>query len=108
MNNESNFLMYQTANGDIKIQVRLEGETAWMAQKAMAELFQTSPQNITLHIKNIYEEGELLADATCKNYLQVQNEGEREVKRRIKHYNLEMIITIGYHVRSHCGTQFRQ
>lgn len=108
MNNESNFLMYQTENGDTKIQVRLEGETVWMTQKAMAELFQTSPQNITLHIKNIYEERELLEEATCKNYLQVQNEGEREVKRRVKHYNLEIIIAVGYRVRSHRGTQFRQ
>ncbi|MFB7305314.1 virulence RhuM family protein [Heyndrickxia sporothermodurans] len=108
MNSESSFLMYQTENGDTKIQVRLEGETVWMTQKAMAELFQTSPQNITLHIKNIYEEGELLEESTCKNYLQVQNEGEREVKRRVKHYNLEMIIAVGYRVRSHRGTQFRQ
>lgn len=108
MNSESSFLMYQTENGDTKIQVRLEGETVWMTQKAMAELFQTSPQNITLHIKNIYEEGELSEEATCKNYLQVQNEGEREVKRRVKHYNLEMIIAVGYRVRSHRGTQFRQ
>ena len=108
MNNESNFLMYQTENEDTKIQVRLEGETVWMTQKAMAELFQTSPQNITLHIKNIYEERELLEEATCKNYLQVQNEGEREVKRRVKHYNLEIIIAVGYRVRSHRGTQFRQ
>src|SRR5690606_24963187 len=72
------------------------------------ELFQTSTQNITLHIKNVYAEGELLEEATCKNYLQVQNEGAREVKRQAKHYNLEMIIAVGYRVRSHRGTQFRQ
>lgn len=108
MSNETSFLMYQTENGDTKIQVRLEGETVWMTQKAMAELFQTSTQNITLHIKNVYAEGELLEEATCKNYLQVQNEGAREVKRQAKHYNLEMIIAVGYRVRSHRGTQFRQ
>lgn len=108
MSNETNFLMYQTENGETKIQVRLEGETVWMTQKAMAELFQTSTQNITLHIKNVYAEGELLEEATCKNYLQVQNEGAREVKRQSKHYNLEMIIAVGYRVRSHRGTQFRQ
>src|SRR5690625_3746558 len=108
MPQNTNILIYQTEEGNTKIQVRLEGETVWMTQKAMAELFQTSPQNITLHIKNIYEEGELLEEATCKNYLQVQNEGEREVKRRVKHYNLEMIIAVGYRVRSHRGTQFRQ
>lgn len=108
MSDEANFLMYQTENGETKIQVRLEGETVWMTQRAVAELFQTSPQNITLHIKNIYAEGELLEEATCKNYLQVQNEGTREVKRQAKHYNLEMIIAVGYRVRSHRGTQFRQ
>ncbi|WP_153731836.1 virulence RhuM family protein [Sporosarcina obsidiansis] len=108
MDNNSNFLMYQTENGETKIQVRLEGETVWMTQKAMAELFQTSTQNITFHIKNVYSEGELLEEATCKNYLQVQNEGAREVKRQAKHYNLEMIIAVGYRVRSHRGTQFRQ
>lgn len=108
MDSNSNFLMYQTENGDTKIHVRLEGDTVWMTQKAMAELFQTSTQNITLHIKNIYAEGELLEESTCKNYLQVQNEGAREVKRQSKHYNLEMIIAVGYRVRSHRGTQFRQ
>lgn len=100
--------MYQTEDGNTKIQVRMEGETVWMTQKAMAELFQTTPQNITLHIKNIYEEAELLVSSTCKEYLQVQVEGSREVKRKAKHYNLEMIIAVGYRVRSHRGTQFRQ
>ena len=71
-----------------KIDVRLENETVWMTQKTIAELYQTSPQNITLHIKNIYEEGELHEDATCKDYLRVQNEGSRQVKRKAKHYNL--------------------
>nr|WP_269719499.1 RhuM family protein [Bacillus timonensis] len=79
-----------------------------MTQKAIAELYQTTPQNITLHVKNIYEEGELEEESTCKYYLQVQNEGSREVKRKAKHYNLEMILAIGYRVRSHRGTQFRQ
>jgi hypothetical protein len=108
MNNETNILIYQTEKGNTKIDVRLENETVWMTQKAIAELYQTSPQNITLHIKNIYEEGELQEEATCKYYLQVQNEGSRQVKRKAKHYNLEMIIAIGYRVRSHRGTQFRQ
>lgn len=100
--------MYQTEHGDTKIQVRLEDETVWMTQKAMAELYQTTPQNITLHIKHIYNDGELLEEATCKEFLQVQIEGAREVKRMTKHYNLEMIIAVGYRVRSHRGTQFRQ
>ncbi|MDC3418338.1 virulence RhuM family protein [Aquibacillus salsiterrae] len=108
MNNETNILIYQTEEGNTKIDVRLENETVWMTQKAIAELYQTSPQNITLHIKNIYEEGELKEEATCKYYLQVQDEGSRQVKRKAKHYNLEMIIAIGYRVRSHRGTQFRQ
>jgi len=79
-----------------------------MTQKAIAELYQTTSQNITLHIKNVYEEYELHQDSTCKEYLQVQVEGSREIKRSIKHYNLEMIISIGYRVRSHRGTQFRR
>jgi hypothetical protein len=108
LENESNLLIYQTEDGHTKIDVRLENETVWMTQKAIAELFQTSPQNITLHVKNIYEERELDAEATCKFYLQVQNEGSREVKRKAKHYNLEMILAIGYRVRSHRGTQFRK
>ncbi len=108
MEDQTHFLMYQTEDGNTKIQVRMEGETVWMTQKAMAELFQTTPQNITLHIKNIYEEAELLVSSTCKEYLQVQVEGSREVKRKAKHYNLEMIIAVGYRVRSHRGTQFRQ
>ncbi len=105
---ETSILIYQTEDGNTKIDVRLENETVWMTQKGIAELFQTSPQNITLHIKNIYEEGELQQEVTCKYYLQVQSEGRREVKRKAKHYNLEMIIAIGYRVRSHRGTQFRQ
>lgn len=108
MNNDSNILIYQTEEGNTKIDVRLDNGTVWMTQKAIAELYQTTPQNITLHIKNIYEEDELKEEATCKNYLQVQKEGEREVKRNAKHYNLEMILAIGYRVRSHRGTQFRQ
>ncbi|MDQ0351509.1 hypothetical protein J2R98_001323 [Alkalibacillus filiformis] len=108
MQNYTNILIYQTEEGNTKIDVRLENETVWMTQKAIAELYQTSSQNITLHIKKIYEECELQEEATCKYYLQVQNEGSREIKRKAKHYNLEMIIAIGYRVRSHRGTQFRQ
>lgn len=100
--------MYQTEDGETKIDVRIESETVWMTQKSMAELYQTTPQNITLHIKNIYAENELNENSTCKDYLQVQIEGSREVKRKKKHYNLEMIIAVGYRVRSHRGTQFRQ
>lgn len=108
MDNQTDLLMYQTEDGETKINVRLEDETVWMTQKAIAELFQTTPQNITLHIKNIFEENEMFEDSTCKDYLQVQIEGSREVKRKTRHYNLEMILAIGYRVRSHRGTQFRQ
>ncbi|MGG1617227.1 virulence RhuM family protein [Paenibacillus sp. NRS-1782] len=108
MNNRTDILMYQTEDGNTKIDVKLENGNVWMTQKAIAELYQTTSQNITLHIKHIYVENELAFDATCKEYLQVQIEGSREIKRKVKHYNLEMIIAVGYRVRSHRGTQFRQ
>ncbi|WP_338552270.1 virulence RhuM family protein [Paenibacillus sp. KS-LC4] len=108
MENYTDILIYQTEDGNTKIDVKLENGTVWMTQKAIAELYQTSSQNITLHIKNIYKEEELYFESTCKEYLQVQIEGSRKVERRAKHYNLEMIIAIGYRVRSHRGTQFRR
>jgi len=103
-----NILIYQAEDGKTHINVRMEGDTVWLTQSAMAELFQTSSQNITMHIKNIYAEGELSEVATCKDYLQVQSEGGREVQRALKHYNLEVIIAVGYRVKSHRGTQFRR
>ncbi|TCT12190.1 hypothetical protein EDC18_11336 [Natranaerovirga pectinivora] len=108
MENKTDILIYQLEDGKTKIDVRIENETVWMTQKAIAELYQTTSQNITLHIKNIYEEGELEENSTCKNYLQVQTEGNRTVQRNSRHYNLEMIIAIGYRVRSSRGTQFRR
>jgi hypothetical protein len=105
--NKTDILIYQMEDGKTKIDVRLEDETVWMTQKVIAELYQTTPQNITLHVKNIYEERELDKNTTCKNYLQVQTEGKRQVRRNTSHYNLEMIIAIGYRVRSSRGTQFR-
>lgn len=108
MENDTDILIYQTEDGNTKIDVKLENGTVWMTQKAIAELFQTTAQNITLHIKNIYEENEINQESTCKEYLQVQIEGSREIKRIAKHYNLEVIIAIGYRVRSHRGTQFRR
>lgn len=108
METNTGFLMYQTENGDTKIQVRLEGETVWMTQKAMAELFQKGVPTINEHIKNIYAEGELKEEATIRKNRIVQVEGSREVEREVTFYNLEVIIAVGYRVRSHCGTQFRQ
>lgn len=108
MNDESNLLMYQTEDGETKIDVRLEGETVWMTQKAMAKLYQKSVKTINEHIKNIYEEKELLEKATIRKNRIVQKEGNRSVEREVSFYNLEMIIAVGYRVRSHRGTQFRK
>lgn len=102
------FLLYSTEDGRLRVEVRLEDASVWLSQAAIALLFQTTPQNITQHIRAIYTEGELDQDRTRKDYLQVRLEGNREVKRSIKHYNLEVIIAVGYRVRSSRGTQFRQ
>jgi hypothetical protein len=99
-------LIYQDAG--LNLQVRLDGQTVWLTQLQMADLFQTSKQNISLHIQNIIAEGELTAEATVKQYLTVQTEGARQVRRQVDHYNLEMILAVGYRVRSQRGTQFRQ
>ena len=105
---ESSFLLYSTSDGKEKIEVRLENESVWLTQAAMAELFQTTPQNITIHLKEIFVEGELSESVTCKENLQVQKEGTREVSRIRKFYNLEVILAVGYRVRSHRGTRFRR
>jgi hypothetical protein len=105
---KSEIVLYQTEDGQTRIQCRFENENVWMTQALMAELFQTTPQNITLHLKAIYEEGELTEAATCKDYLQVRAEGPRQVQRALRHYNLEAILAVGYRVRSPRGTAFRQ
>jgi hypothetical protein len=104
----SEILFYQTEDGKSRIEVRLEGETLWLDQNGLADLFQSTRQNITIHIQNIYEEKELSEEATCKESLQVQTEGKRRIERRIKFYNLDVILAVGYRVRSHRGTQFRR
>lgn len=104
---KSELILYQTEDGQMKIDVRLQDETVWLTQKLMAELFQTTPQNITIHLKNIYNEGELVESATCKDFLQVQAEGPRQVERMQRFYNLDMIISVGYRVKSHVATRFR-
>lgn len=106
-NNNSEILLYQTEDGQTKIDVRLEEETVWLSQAQMVELFQTTKQNISLHIKNIFDEGELQENSTVKDYLTVQAEGKREVQRNLKIYNLDVIISVGYRVKSPQGTQFR-
>jgi hypothetical protein len=101
-------ILYQTEDGRTRIECRFEGETLWLTQALIAELFATTPQNITQHIKAIYAEGELDEQATCKPYLQVRQEGVRRVERAALHYGLPMILAVGYRVRSPRGTQFRQ
>ena len=100
-------LIYQNEKGDTKVDVYFNDSTIWMTQRSIAELFHTTPQNITLHIKNIYEDGELDEAATCKNYLQVQQEGKRQVQREVKIYNLQVILALGYRVRNNVGMHFR-
>jgi len=102
------FVLFHSQDGSVRIECRFEQETLWLPQSAIAELYQVSPQAITQHIRAIYDEGELLHQATCKDYLQVQTEGKREVKRNIQHYSLPVILAVGYRVRSTRGTQFRQ
>ncbi len=104
---KSQFLVYQAENGAIKIDVRFEDETVWLTQPLIAELFQTSQQNISLHLQHIYEEGELEPQATHKESLSVRSEGSREVSRNLEYYNLDAIISVGYRVKSRVATQFR-
>lgn len=101
------FLVYETEDGKLKIDVRLEDETVWLTQQLIADLFQSSKQNISHHINSIYEEGELSPEATVKKYLTVRQEGNREVKRLLDYYNLDMIISVGYRVKSQVATRFR-
>ena len=106
--NTGRILIYQNEKGDTKIDVYFEQDTIWMTQRSMAELYQVTPQNITTHIKHIYEDGELDQRATCKSYLQVQMEGNRQIRRDTKFYSLDMILAVGYRVRSNVGIHFRR
>ena len=108
LENAGRILIYQNEKGDTKIDVYFADETVWMTQKSISELYQTTPQNITLHIKNVYADGELEEKATCKSYLQVRKEGSRDVKRDQKYYSFDMILAIGYRVRSNVGIHFRR
>ncbi|MFA6394314.1 MAG: RhuM family protein [Patescibacteria group bacterium] len=104
----SQIIIYKTEDGRTKIDVRFDGDTVWLAQNALAELFQTTKQNIGQHIKNITEEGELSENSTVKKFFTAQKEGNREVKREIEFYNLDLIISVGYRVKSSIATAFRQ
>jgi hypothetical protein len=101
-------LIYQTEGGQTKIEVRLEGETLWLSQRLLAELFQVSVKTINEHLKNIYEEGELDPVATIRKFRIVQTEGGRQVAREVDYYSLDMIISVGYRIKSHIATRFRQ
>lgn len=107
MQTASQFLVYQTEDGKLKIDVRFEGESVWLTQQQMAELFQTTKQNVSLHIQNIYDEQELERDSTVKESLTVQQEGNRSVRRQLEFYNLDVIISIGYRIKSAVATRFR-
>ena len=108
VSNGGNMLIYQSEEGKIKIDVKLEEDTLWLTQAQMCELYQTSRTNVVEHIKHIYEEGELQEEATCRNFRQVRQEGNRMVNRTVPYYNLDMIIALGYRVRSITATRFRQ
>ena len=105
---ENNVIIYTDNDGRTRIDVRIEGETLWLSQQQMAELYQTSRTNVIEHIKHIYEEGELQEEGTCRNFRQVRLEGKRQVSRELPFYNLDMIIALGYRVRSIIATRFRQ
>jgi prophage maintenance system killer protein len=106
MNGEQ-LVIYTSEDGSVQTEVRLEHDTVWLTQKQMADLFQTSKQNISLHIKNCFLEGELSKNGTVKEYLTVQTEGKRKIERMVEYYNLDVIISVGYRVKSLRGTQFR-
>lgn len=106
--NRSQIIIYQTESGETKLDVRFQDKTVWLTQKLMAELFQTTIPNINMHLKNIFEEGELKEERTIKDFLIVQKEGKREVKRKQVFYNLDAIISVGYRIKSHVATKFRQ
>lgn len=107
MENNSEIVIYQNQEGNVRIDVTIEGETVWLNQKQMEALFQTDRTSIVKHIQNIYDTNELIESATCANFAQVQKEGGRDVTRHIKFYNLDLIISVGYRVQSNTATQFR-
>ena len=102
------FVMFASGDGKVRVECRFESDTLWLPQASIANLYQITPQAVTQHIKAIYEEEELDQNATCKSYLQVQQEGRRQVSRNRLHYSLQVILAVGYRVRSPRGTQFRQ
>ena len=107
MDNKNEILIYEEKDGITKVKVTFNDEDIWLTQSQLADIYKTSRENITMHISNIYKDNELPKDSTCKKFLQVQNEGSRSVKRNIDHYNLDMIIALGYRVQSEVAVRFR-
>lgn len=107
MPDKTQFLLYTSDDGKIKIETRMQNQTVWLTQAQMAELFQTTQQNVSLHIQNIFESAELNPESTHKKYLSVRREGSRDIQRNLDFYNLDIIISVGYRVNSLRGTQFR-
>ncbi|WP_446831657.1 RhuM family protein [Candidatus Foliamicus sp.] len=101
-------LVYESADGEVRVDVRLEQETVWLSQRDMGTVFRTTPENVLMHLRNVFSSGELEAEATTKDFLVVRTEGKRQVRRRVKHYNLDAIISVGYRVNSKRGVRFRQ
>jgi len=106
--NKGDIIIYQTDDGIVRLDVRLEDKTVWLTQQQMAELYESSRANVVEHIKHIYAEGELQEEATCRKFRQVRQEGNRNVTREIPYYNLDLIISLGYRIRSLVATRFRQ
>lgn len=104
---QNEIIIYEGVDGQSRIEVRMNGETVWLTQAQLAELFGVTPQNITIHLKSIFAEGELNEERTCKEYLQVQAEGNREVRRKVKIYDLDAVISLGYRISSDIATRFR-
>jgi len=108
MAEQGGFVIYQSESGQTRLEVRLSGERLWLTQAQMAELFQTSADNISLHLKNIFEDKALDEASTTEDFSVVRQEGSRQVRRNLRHYNLDAIISVGYRVKSHTATRFRQ
>lgn len=108
MEDNNQVIIYQSEDGETRIDVKFTGETVWLSQQQMADLYQSSRSNVVEHIKHIYEDGELDEESTCRNFRQVRQEGARQVTREIPYYNLDMIISLGYRIRSVIATHFRR
>lgn len=108
MRQKSELVLFKTQDGNVKLDVQIENDTVWLTQAQMTELFQTTKQNISLHLNNVFKEGELDKLSTVKEYLTVQQEGKREVSRKTNYYNLDVIISVGYRVKSKRGVEFRK